>query len=744
MSKLVIVESPSKAKTIKKYLGKGYEVKASKGHVVDLPKSSLGVDTEKNFQPDYVVTKEAALKELKAAFKGKKDLILAVDPDREGEAIGWHIAQKLGVIDKKGKTKPGFDLKRIVFTSITKDEILKAVNTPRNIDMDLVNAQQARRVLDRLVGYKLSPLIWKKIRYGLSAGRVQSVALKLIVEREEEREKFKSDEYWNISAFLAKDDPGHNPEINIIQKDDEERADINYKGIKFDLTLGKDLTIPDREKTDNITEKLKNGEWLITDIEEKNQVRKPKPPFTTSLLQRTALNKLGYSAKQTMMIAQKLYENGYITYMRTDSTNISPEAVEAARKYIKSKYGEKFIPGQANYYKKSAKVAQEAHEAIRPADFSKTAQDLNLELKEAKLYNLIWTRALASQMSEAIVSVKKVKVKNGEFLLQANGQKVIFEGYTKIYSEGIEDQILPDLKVGEKLFALSILGRQSFTQPPARYTEASMIKALESYGIGRPSTYVPILSTIQNRNYVNKEGKYFVPSDTGKVVMRLLRDNFSEIVDYDFTADLENKLDEIANGKLDWIKMMKKFYTPFEETLKKKDKEIDKNTYTVLGDAPKDIKCPECGSKMLVKLGRFGSFYSCSKWPDCKGILSVDPAGREDLEKLVTTDQFKGIYKPAPKSEDGKDYILKQGKYGRFWAHPDYPKVKDARRLELNEEMFKKVYGETPIATDGTRMLLKAGKFGEYWAHEKYPEVKEIQKVNKKEVLARKKELGIE
>jgi DNA topoisomerase-1 len=744
MSNLVIVESPSKAKTIKKYLGKGYEVKASKGHVVDLPKSNLGVDTENDYQPEYVVTKESSLKELKDAFKGKKNLILAVDPDREGEAIGWHIAQKLGVIDKKGKTKSGFDLKRIVFTSITKDEILKAVDNPRKIDMNLVNAQQARRVLDRLVGYKLSPLLWKKIRYGLSAGRVQSVALKLIVEREEEREKFISEEYWNIAAYLSKKDIGKKPEINIILKEREDKAEPNYKGIKFDLIIAKNETIKDKSKTDSIIENLAKGQWVISDIEEKNQIRKPKPPFTTSLLQRTALNKLGYSAKQTMMVAQKLYEEGFITYMRTDSTNISPEAAESARKYITKKYGAKYIPGKANHYKKSAKVAQEAHEAIRPADFTNIPEGMNLEAKEAKLYNLIWTRALASQMSEAVVSVKKVKVKNGEYILQANGQIVVFDGYTKVYSEGIEDQILPELKIGEKLFALSISGRQSFTQPPARFTEASMIKALESYGIGRPSTYVPILSTIQNRNYVEKENKYFIPSDTGKVVIRLLRDNFSEIMDYDFTADMENKLDDVANGKLDWVEMMSKFYTPFEKILKLKDKEIDKNTYTVLGNAPANIKCPECKSKMLIKLGRFGKFYSCSKWPDCKGILSVDPAAREDLEKLVNTDKFKEFYKSAPKSEDGKDYILKQGKYGRFWAHPDYPKVKDAKKLEFNDKLFKKIYGKTPVASDGTQMLLKSGKFGEYWAHPRYPEVKEIQKVNKKQVVERKKELGVE
>lgn len=743
MDKLVIVESPSKAKTIKKYLGKGYDVKASKGHIVDLPKSELGVDVDKKFEAKYVVTKQSSLKELKASFKNKKTLLLAVDPDREGEAIGWHIGQKLGVINKKGKVKPGYDLKRIVFHAITKDEILKAIENPREVDMNLVNAQQARRILDRLVGYKLSPLLWKKLRYGLSAGRVQSVALRLVVEREEEREKFNAEEYWTVYAYLHKNE-SKKAKVHILEKNNDENEPVEeFKGIKFELVEPKD-TIKNKKTSEGILEDLLKGSWEIIDKEQKTQKRYPKPPFTTSLLQRTALNKLGFSAKQTMMMAQKLYESGLITYMRTDSTSLSPEAVQNARNYIKTQIGPKYLPQEAKYYKTNAKVAQEAHEAIRPTDFASTPKSLNLDAKEARLYELIWSRALASQMNEALVSMEKVKVKNGKYIFQANGQQVMFDGYTKIYKEGIEDQILPELNIGEKLHASDIVGKQSFTQPPARYTEASMIKALESYGIGRPSTYVPIISTIQNRNYVEKEGKYFVPTDTGRVVVRMLRDHFSNIVDYDFTAELENKLDDIANGKTDWVEMMNDFYDPFEKILKKKDKEIDKDSYTKLGDAPKEIKCPECGSKMIVKLGRFGKFYSCSKWPECKGILGNEGSSKEALENFLNSDNFKKYYLTAPKTEEGKDYELKQGRYGKFWAHPDYPKVKDARPLEYTDEAKKEIYGQIPTTENGTKMILRSGKFGEYWAHPDYPKVKEIQRVNKKMVEERKKELGIE
>ena len=738
---LVIVESPSKAKTIKKYLGKGYEVRASKGHIVDLPKSDLGVDTEKNFEPNYVTTKPAALKELKSSFKGKKSLILAVDPDREGEAIGWHIGQKLGVIDKKGRVKKDFQLKRIVFTSITKEDILSAIQKPRNIDMNLVNAQQARRILDRLVGYKLSPLLWKKIRYGLSAGRVQSVALRLIVEREEERDKFISNEYWNIYAYLDTKKPSNPNQVHLIEK--VHATDEKFEGIKFELVLGKSI-LENKKSVQEILNSLENNKWEVVDTESKNQSRKPKPPFTTSLLQRTALNKLGYSAKQTMSIAQKLYEAGYITYMRTDSTNFSPQAVENARKYIASKYGKEFLPEKPNYYKKSAKVAQEAHEAIRPTEFTLLPSQIEVDNKEKKLYELIWQRALASQMCDALLSIEKIKVKNNNYIFQANGQKVIFKGYTEVYSENIEDQILPkDIRVGDELFPRHIVGRQSFTMPPARYTEASMIKALEIYGIGRPSTYVPILSTIQNRNYVEKEGKYFIPTDTGKVVIRLLRDNFKNIVDYEFTADFEARLDDIANGNLDWVEMIGAFYKPFEVNLRKKDKEIDKDNYTKLGDAPENIKCPECGNPMIIKLGKYGSFYSCTNWPECKGIVAIEGVTKEALDEFLSSDIFKKYYEPAPVSQDGKLYILKQGRYGKFWAHPDYPKVKDARPLELNLQARGLVYGVPPRSSDGTQMVLRSGKYGEYWAHPNYPSVKEIKKIDKNKVMEQKKELGI-
>lgn len=739
MNKLVVVESPSKAKTIQKYLGKGYTVKSSKGHIVDLPKSDLGVDTEKDFDPTYVVTKEATLRDLKKAFKDKDGLVLAVDPDREGEAIGWHVARELGLISKKGKSsrkkKTEKTLERIVFTEITKDAVQEAIKNPRKLDQDLINAQQARRVLDRLVGYKLSPLIWKKVRYGLSAGRVQSVAVKLIVDREIEREKFKADEYWSISAYLD-EKKGKKVQININLSEDEKDEKLAKKKaelIEFNLVKvkGKKPELEKQKEVDKIIKDLDGNKWLITDIQKKESKRRPRPPFSTSMMQQAAANRMGFGASRTMRAAQKLYEAGHITYMRTDSITMSQQAVQQIRKHIDKAYGKKFLPDKPNNYTTKSKVAQEAHEAIRPTNVAKDHGTLSLKGDEAKLYELIRKRALASQMVPAIVENNKLIVEFGDYVFQANGQRVIFDGYLKVYPEKISENVLPKLAKGEELFPHVIEGDQHFTQPPPRYSEATLIKTLESLGIGRPSTYAPIIQTIQTRKYVEKENKYFFPTDTGRVVNNLLSKHFAEIVDAGFTAEMEDDLDKVANGDEDWVKMMADFYNPFEKKLANKQEELKKEDFTVLGKSK--VKCPECGKPMQIKLGRFGRFLSCSDFPDCKGMLGLDEDGNVEKppEERVKDKEFVSTYMPAPQTDDKRDYLLKRGRYGEFWAHPDYPKVKDAKPLELRPEKIRELYGEPPLTKDKKEFLLRNGRFGPFWAHPDYPEVKEIRKIKK-------------
>ncbi|MFQ5492553.1 MAG: type I DNA topoisomerase [Candidatus Dojkabacteria bacterium] len=741
--KLVIVESPSKAKTIEKYLGKDYKVMASKGHIVDLPKSEIGINVDNKFKPTYVVTKEASLKKLKAAFKDADELVLAVDPDREGEAIGWHVARELKLLNEKGDTvRRGRKLKRIVFTEITEEAVRHAIANPREINLNLVNAQQARRILDRLVGYKLSPLLWKKIRFGLSAGRVQSVAVKLIVDRERERDLFKADEYWDITAFLSQSD-GKGRVKEIVRKGEEEKPEFDAKLLPFLLTKinAKKAEVGNHKAVEGIFAKLRGQKWIIDGIESKEVKRSPKPPFTTSTLQQAAANRFGMTARQTMSLAQKLYESGLITYMRTDSVTLSKAAINDARKYIGSKFGDKFMPGQPRAYKTKSKASQEAHEAVRPTNFKKQPGEFKLEAKQAKIYKLIWQRALASQMENAKLESSVVKIKIAEYLFQLNGQKILFPGFLKVYSEKVSETILPSLKEGQELYANTVFGDQHFTKPPARYSEASLIKALEAAGIGRPSTYAPIISTIMTRKYVEKDGRYFFPTDTGIVVTKLLETHFEDIVDTDFTAEMETSLDKIASGEQDWVKMLSDFYKPFIKNLEKKDKEIKREDFTKLGDS--DKKCPLCKKPMIIKLGRYGRFLSCSDFPDCKGMTSMDGKTEEDIAHEAHTEKFLAIYAPAPKTDDDRDYILKIGRYGKFFAHPDYPKVKDARPLEYNTKIFKKVYGTAPKAKDGTKMILRRGRFGEFWAHPDYPDKKEVVRINKKEIAAKKEELGI-
>ena len=754
MKSLIVVESPAKVKTIQKYLGPAYKVSASMGHIVDLPKKELGVDVNKNFKPKYIVINKKALTKLKEDFHGMNVLIIASDPDREGEAIGWHVAQRLRVINEKGKKiDEKKEIKRIVFTSITKEAIEEALKNPRDLDMHLIDAQQARRILDRLVGYKLSPLLWKKIRFGLSAGRVQSVAVKFIVDREEEREKFVKKEYWNIFSDLIFH-KNNNKKTDIIinknlGKDETNRGAENrtytFDGIKFQLTKINDKRSEVKEESEakNIISEVKDEKWIISEITFKQGTRNPTPPFITSTLQQSASNKFGFSAKKTMQIAQKLYEAGFITYMRTDSTNIVSFMINKIRNYIKEQFGDKYLSKSAIYYKTKSKGAQEAHEAIRPTNIEKDASVLGLVGQEANLYKLIRNRTLASQMSSAKVENTIISIKIKNYIFEANGQRILFEGYLKVYPERIAENILPKLKQGQELFLSKLIADQNFTQPPARYTEATLIKALEKYGIGRPSTYAPIISTIMARQYVFKEGKFLVPTVTAKVVTNFLKKYFEEIVDVNFTANMEDDLDNIAEGKASMIKVINEFFSPFVKKVETSEKKISREEFTVLGDS--DFRCPICKKRMVRKLGKFGEFLSCVNFPKCKGIRSIEGESEEDrqneLEKKVNSKGFQKIYEEAPKTDNGRDYVLKKGKFGEFWSHPDYPKVKDARPLKLKPEIIKKVYGSPPKAKDGKEMILRRGRFGEFWSHPNYPEIKEVVRINKKQIREKKREL---
>jgi len=584
---LLIVESPTKAKTLKNFLGKNYELMASYGHIRDLPKSKLGIDIENNFQPQYVIPMKSrkAANQLKKRTKEAEKIILATDEDREGEAIAYHLKEVLNLKDYQ----------RIVFHEITEQAIKKALQKPRKINMDLVNSQTARRVLDRIVGYKLSPLLWKKVARGLSAGRVQSVAVRLIVEREREIEKFVAQEYWTIKALLIK-----NTEFEaLLIKKNNKKIDIKNK-----------------EQTNKIVNYLKKKEFIVLEIQKKETKKHPLPPFTTSTLQQTAGRWFGFTSKRTMRLAQNLYEKGLITYHRTDSLNLSNEAIQKAKKYIIKEFGKNYY--QSRNFKTRTKGAQEAHEAIRPTKTEKT--DIK-DRAEQKLYDLILNRFLASQMAPAVFDSTKIKTKAGDYVFQSNGQTMKFDGFLKIYPMKFKQADLPELKEKENLSLKKIIPEQHFTQPPARYNEPSLIKALEEHGIGRPSTYAPIISTIQYRNYVQKnEQKRFQPTEIGTVVNGLLVEHFPKIVDLKFTAKMENNLDKIANGQAEWQKVINKFYQPFAENLEQKEQTLSKKE---IAEQKTNKKCPKCGSDLIIKLGKFGKFYACSNFPECRYTESL-------------------------------------------------------------------------------------------------------------------------
>lgn len=591
--KLIIVESPTKSRTIQKFLPSGFKIIPTLGHIRDLPQKSLGVDIENDFRPSYrlIAGKSKVVKELKKEAKKAKTIYLSTDPDREGEAIAWHVLRILKLPEKK--------YQRIVFHEITKSALEEALKNPRKIDINLVNAQQARRILDRLVGYKLSPFLWRKIAKGLSAGRVQSVAVRLIVEREREIRNFIPQEYWTIVALLKKKDDG------------EFKATLVQKGNKKIPKMG----IKTKKEADKILNDLKGAEYKLIKIEKKETKRNPLAPFTTSTLQQEAWKRFHFPAKTTMQLAQKLYETGLITYHRTDSTNLSQEALQMAKDWILKNLKKEYWAGEFKQYKTKSKVAQEAHEAIRPTNAFQTPEDLNLEDRHKKIYQLIWQRFIASQMSPAVFDSLAYDIKAKDYVFRATGQKLKFDGFSKIYPVSFEEKELPELEKNEILNLKKLSAEKHSTQPPARYTEASLVKELEKNGIGRPSTYAPIISLIQKRGYVRKNAeKRFYPTELGEIVVDVLVKHFPQIIDIGFTAKMENDLDEIANGKKSWVKTLKEFYFPFNELLKQKYKEVKK------GDLfeKTEKRCPLCNSPLKIRISKYGKFYACSNYPKCK------------------------------------------------------------------------------------------------------------------------------
>jgi DNA topoisomerase-1 len=704
MSKnLIIVESPTKASTLSKFLSNEYSVIATKGHIEDLPKSKLGIDVENGFNPEYEILKDKSkvLKEIQKDLKGVENLYIATDPDREGEAIGWHILRTLKINDK-------VKISRITFHEITKNALNEALKNPGNLNMNLVNAQQARRVLDRIVGYKLSPLLWKKIRYGLSAGRVQSAALNLIVKREREIENFTPEEYWNLSCEVS----------------------INNNVVNFNLSKinGKKAVIKSKESADNIETEVQSGELDFKDIKKTDLKRNPKPPYTTSTLQQDSNIRLGFSSKKTMLLAQKLYEGvnidgnnvGLITYMRTDALFLSKNAIEEIRNSILKNYSEKYLPKSPNIYKNKSKLSQEAHEAIRPTDINKKPEDLKQYLDKdlLRLYEMIWRRALSSQMNPSISENKRlvldIKYKNNIYTFLSSFSQIKFDGYTKVYNyfvkkdENILDFPFDNIKDIDKknIKYLKTLKEQHFTEPPPRYNDASLIKECEKSGIGRPSTYSTIISTLLNRGYVERKEKLFFPTDVGVVVSDFLEKYFSKIVDVEFTSDMESDLDNIAGGKLDWVKVISDFYYPFEKDIEEKTNTIDKGDITKLGDT--DELCPECGAKMFIKLGRYGKFLSCSRYPDCKGMKSIEDNGSSSN---IETDEL------CPKC--GANLVMKKGRFGEFYACSNYPTCKYTKSLKEREKKILEI--DCPECGKGKIVEMKNKRGQIFYGCSNYP-----------------------
>ena len=728
MSKaLVIVESPTKAKTINKYLGKDYDVDFSLGHVKDLPKSKIGVDLDNDFETEYIVIpgKEKVLTNLRKKAKSASAIYLAPDPDREGEAIAAHLYEELGDARPKKKRSGGVPIHRVTFNEITSKAVKAAFEHPRDIDWNLVDAQQTRRVLDRIVGYQISPLLWDKVRRGLSAGRVQTVALRLIVEREREIKAFEKKEYWTIDAHLAPP-----------------------KGSAFDARFtgigGEKTEVPNQEESDRITNAVRQAQWSVRSVERRERRRSAAAPFTTSKFQQDASRKLRFSVKRAMMLAQRLYEGvelgdegsvGLITYMRTDSTRVAPEALDEVRELIASNFGKEYLPDSPNLYK-SKKEAQEAHEAIRPSSAARHPDSIKqyLHEDEYKVYNLIWQRFVASQMVPAIFDQTTVDIdaaSDRTYNFRVTGSVEKFDGFLKVYKESKEGKDeedealkhkLPPLEEGQKLTMRELKPEQHFTEPPPRYNEASLVKELEERGIGRPSTYAAILSTIQERQYVQKIGGKFVPTEIGLVVTDLLVKNFSEIFDPAYTARLEEELDEIEEGKEKWTDAMAEFYKRFEKNLKYAQKHME-NVKRM--EKPTDEKCERCGSPLVLKWGKFGSFFACSAYdkddPESCTFTKENVIDLPDLENADLQETSQEEYC----ENCGRTMVLKRGRFGQFMACTGYPECKTTRRLDQAKKV-PDVPLEEICPKCGRNMVLRHGRYGEFVSCSGYPECKYV------------------
>ena len=687
--KLLIVESPSKAKTIEKYLDGAYTVRASVGHIRDLPKSNKSaIDIPAGFVPRYEISKgkEKIVHELQSLSERATEIMLATDPDREGEAISWHLKT---LIDEDKKIKA--PIKRVTFHEITKEAVEEALINPRDIDLDLVKAQEARRVLDRLVGYDLSGIIWKKVRYGLSAGRVQSPALRIIMEREREIRAFIPEKFFTLTGTFDTEKK-ERVVMSCVEEPRDEKA------------VGKILDLGNKEK------------WYVTDVKESEQKRSARPPFTTSTIQQTASSRLGFSPSRTMQAAQKLYEAGHITYMRTDSTNLSALAQKQILALVEKKYGKEYA--EQHFYKTKSKNAQEAHEAIRPTHVE--MQNAGYTEDQKKLYRLIWERTISSQMSDAKLLKTKIVANIKEGVIpdfSTNGSRVLFPGWlicdTPARGEDVE---LPKVNVGEELRLIDLASLEKFTEPPNRYTEAGLIKELEQRDIGRPSTYASIMKTLEDRGYVLKEGRTLFPTDTGDVVSSFLENNFAKYISDTFTAEMEDELDDISNGKRDYVKTLKDFYTPFSKEVKEKDK-MEK--VTNMGEAPSDLLCPKCGSNMIIKLARNGKFYSCIRYPDCDGARTIDGKA---LEGPKETGEMCPLCGDKKGKNGGGKLVIREGRFGTFISCSRYPKCKFIKQDE--EELKRKMTDiECPVCHKG-KMMERRGRFGIFYSCSNYPDCK--------------------
>ncbi len=692
MKNLIIVESPAKARTITNFLGKGYKVIASKGHIRDLPKSTFGItidDKTGDLVPKYSIPRDASatVKELKKLAKEAETVYIATDEDREGEAIGYHIAKAIG--------KDPEALPRIVFHEITKSAIQHALENPRKVDMDSVDAQQTRRLLDRIVGYKLSPLLASKIQKGLSAGRVQSATLKLVVDREREIKAFKPEEYWTIDGIFEKT---------------IDASIYDYNGLKIEK-----LTIKTEADAEEIVNAAKSESFVVFSIEKTQRKTKTPPPFMTSTLQQAASTQLGFSPKKTMMVAQKLYEGvktdkgvmGVITYMRTDSLNLAKEAVFAARDFIQSSYGDKYLPNKPKFYASKSKGAQEAHEAIRPTrvDFDPQKAAGFLTADELKLYRLIYNRFLACQMTEAVLESQTILFKGDKCTFKASGRKLIFDGFYKVTGYAEKDKLLPELKEGTAVSLDEIKKEQHFTEPPARYNEASLIKKLESLGIGRPSTYAPTITILQQRKYIELVKKRIHPTEIAFTVIELLEKHFPEIVDSNFTAQMEETLDKVASGEANWQKILKDFYTPFMQKIEEGKKSIKSQKVAI----PTGENCPKCGAELLLRKGRYGEFIACSNFPKCKYTKNTD--GTEPEEPEETDEKCEKC---------GSPMVIKNSRRGKFLACSAYPKCKNAKSLTPPKTL------EVPCPECGGKLQEREGRRGKFYGCTNYPKCKFI------------------